>query len=435
MLKKVLGKGKKSTPQQEEEPSKKKRNTRSSKSGEGGSSSQQQSPPQAPSYVQAFVVANPFLHPNEHPWSDTFYTEAKNKRYAQIKSFKFIQEKGFKDGLKEVPEIYNELRKRKWMKFNELMEKDKMKGNDKLVKEFYANAWQKKGSVPRYNVYVRGVMVDYSEDAINKFLGALVPPQCALIPAKEELENWPEERRREIRDFVGCPGTPWLKYSGATHPTKIRLGDFKSLVRAWAEFFHRNVAPVGNNSEYQIENALAVKLIMEEKDFNLGYWLQESIRKIAWHEANKFGLGHCNLITALFQKKKGPVIPPVMPNVGGIHVEEPVNMGAVHMEEDDELMEEIDRFDGGVQPDQQQHDNWPYTHSEHEIASLLHNLDINTALHLPNVYYNTQGALYTESMTYRQEFPPAPFFPYYPTWEAWQEFVRVDRINYDATMA
>ncbi|MCH93638.1 hypothetical protein A2U01_0014590 [Trifolium medium] len=73
--------------------------------------------------------------------------------------------------------------------------------------------------------------------------------------------------------------------------------------------------------------------------------------------------------------------------------------------------EEMNQFEDGVHPNQQQsvypnqqqhHDNWPFTHSEHERASLLHNLDINTVLRLSNVYYNTQGALYTEAMTYRQ---------------------------------
>ncbi|MCI60189.1 hypothetical protein A2U01_0081444, partial [Trifolium medium] len=58
--------------------------------------------------------------------------------------------------------------------------------------------------------------------------------------------------------------------------------------------------------------------------------------------------------------------PQGVPNVEGIHVEEPVNVE----EEKDELMEEIDRFEDGVQLDQQEHVNWPYTHSEHEIASL-----------------------------------------------------------------
>ncbi|MCI43223.1 hypothetical protein A2U01_0064460, partial [Trifolium medium] len=92
-----------------------------------------------------------------------------------------------------------------------------------------------------------------------------------------------------------------------------------------------------------------------------------------------------------------------------------------------EVMEEIDRFDGGALPTQPQQGSgsgWPYTHSEHELVSLLHNLDINTHLRLPNVYYNTQGALYTEAMTYRQQFPPAPFYPRFQSPEAWTEYRR-----------
>ncbi|MCI63553.1 hypothetical protein A2U01_0084810, partial [Trifolium medium] len=67
-----------------------------------------------------------------------------------------------------------------------------------------------------------------------------------------------------------------------------------------------------------------------------------------------------------------------------------------------EAMEEIDRFDGGAMPTQPQQSSggaWPYTHSEHELVSLLHNLDINFHFRMPNVYYNTQGALYTEAMS------------------------------------
>ncbi|MCH90390.1 hypothetical protein A2U01_0011305, partial [Trifolium medium] len=46
-----------------------------------------------------------------------------------------------------------------------------------------------------------------------------------------------------------------------------------------------------------------------------------------------------------------------------------------------DVMEEIDRFDGGAIPTQTQQGSgsgWPYSNSEHELASLLHNLDINS---------------------------------------------------------
>ncbi|MCI54866.1 hypothetical protein A2U01_0076116, partial [Trifolium medium] len=60
--------------------------------------------------------------------------------------------------------------------------------------------------------------------------------------AKEELEGWTLERRTVIKDFVGRPGTVWLKYSGGERPTKICLGDFKPVARAWGEWVARNVA-------------------------------------------------------------------------------------------------------------------------------------------------------------------------------------------------
>ncbi|MCI65476.1 hypothetical protein A2U01_0086734, partial [Trifolium medium] len=46
-----------------------------------------------------------------------------------------------------------------------------------------------------------------------------------------------------------------------------------------------------------------------------------------------------------------------------------------------DVMEEIDHFNGGAIPTQPQKGSgsgWAYTHSEHELASLLHNMDINT---------------------------------------------------------
>ncbi|MCH94733.1 hypothetical protein A2U01_0015698, partial [Trifolium medium] len=159
MFKKGLGKGKKNPPPQDDEPSKKRRSTRANKSGEESSrQQQQQSPPQEQqrrlSYAEAFVARYPYLAAYEHSWSDKFYCEVNKKRYAHIKTLNLLQEKGFSEGLPEVPAIFQELRRRKWEKFNKLIEK--------------------------------GVWVEYSDDEINKFLGAFVPRQCALTPVKKE---------------------------------------------------------------------------------------------------------------------------------------------------------------------------------------------------------------------------------------------------------
>ncbi|MCI87306.1 hypothetical protein A2U01_0108588, partial [Trifolium medium] len=42
--------------------------------------------------------------------------------------------------------------------------------------------------------------------------------------------------------------------------------------------------------------------------------------------------------------------------------------------------------------------------------------------------------MYTEAMTYRQQFPPPPFYPRFPSPEAWTEYQRADQIEYEAIM-
>ncbi|MCI46669.1 hypothetical protein A2U01_0067910, partial [Trifolium medium] len=77
MLKKVLGKGKKTHSPREEEPVRKTRSSRAQASGEGGSSQPQ--PPQEQqgglSYAASLIVNYPFLAAYQHSWSDRFYRE------------------------------------------------------------------------------------------------------------------------------------------------------------------------------------------------------------------------------------------------------------------------------------------------------------------------------------------------------------------------
>ncbi|MCI52804.1 hypothetical protein A2U01_0074050, partial [Trifolium medium] len=76
---------------------------------------------------------------------------------------------------------------------------------------------------------------------------------------KNEIERWNLDARNPVKEFLGRPGTDWLKYSGGERPTKIRLGDFKPVARAWGEWVARNLIVLGNWSEYQLENAVLVK--------------------------------------------------------------------------------------------------------------------------------------------------------------------------------
>ncbi|MCI34369.1 hypothetical protein A2U01_0055588, partial [Trifolium medium] len=112
-------------------------------------------------------------------------------------------------------------------------------------------------------------------------------------------------------------------------------------------------------------------MIMESEDINLGYLLQQDIKRIASSDAAVFTLGHCNLITALCRCNKVPeegeddgVLEPVKGldykyyharfsvgpvnnrgDHGGQEGNEEVNEQDQGMQD---VMEEIDRFDGGA---------------------------------------------------------------------------------------
>ncbi|GAU43251.1 hypothetical protein TSUD_133950 [Trifolium subterraneum] len=199
--------------------------------------------------------------------SEKFFRDVNRDRYLKLKSLKINQEKGFKDGLREVPAIYGELERRGWVRFNELMERGKAKANLDIVREFYANVFQ--GDVNR-KVYVRGVLVDYSGDAINRLLRTVRVQGCAYMPLSNTCSSMPIRERKEIRSFVGRPLAPWYKYYGGSTPTKIHIHHFNPIGRAWAKWVMHNLAPVANITEIQLPNALLVKMIMDQSDIDLG---------------------------------------------------------------------------------------------------------------------------------------------------------------------
>ncbi|GAU50769.1 hypothetical protein TSUD_410660 [Trifolium subterraneum] len=244
-----------------------------------------------------------------------FISEKASRRYAQITAFNFVQEKGFSaELLGAVPEIYAELSRRKWERFNELLLKDSKKpGNATLAKEFFANtfAGYVEDEAHSYRTLVRGIEIDWSPRGLNAFLGTRNHRSCPLVVARAELAAIIHAGRRieaksAIKDTVCFPGTDWLKCKTPTNPTKVHLQRFLPIARAWAEFFVKSVYCCSNSSEIQIDNALAVRMIVDGTDFDLGNTLWSSLERIATNPEETFTLGHCNLITALCKAKEVP---------------------------------------------------------------------------------------------------------------------------------
>ncbi|CAJ2661835.1 unnamed protein product [Trifolium pratense] len=437
MLTRLTGKGKKkSDANPPQEPPKKPRTKMSASKGQS-SRSAQASPPRRSN------VTRPQVHPH-------FISEVHEKRYSQIRTFTINQEKGFgEDLLKGVAELGNEIRSRGWERFNKLMIKDEMNpGNQMWAREFFANAYlPDQPMFPEYVSVVRGVKVSYSFETINNLLGCAAGGVCELLRDRERIDKSGIEVREELKNIVCRPGAMWLAHSAASLPRRLSLTSFNPVHRAWGEFWLKNVRVVGNNSEIQLDNAHAVRLLVEGKFINLGYWLQKDLHEIANHPNPTFTLGHCNLIAALCRANNVPMnvqegdLHPVRPLSLSYFIKKfergpivPRGEGNAAREEALREEEEINRFEEGNHPDQQgdpanEYHDIPaqdpprYSHDMNQLASMLHQMEISQYSGLPNLYFDTASSMYTEAMTYRSTFPPPTFGTLYPIdtdWEAHQ---------------
>ncbi|CAJ2642451.1 unnamed protein product [Trifolium pratense] len=427
---------KKSDANPTQEPPKKPRTKMSASKGQS-SRSAQASPP------RRSHVTRPQVHPH-------FISEVHEKRYSQIRTFTINQEKGFgEDLLKGVAELGNEIKSRGWEKFNKLMIKDEVNpGNQMWAREFFANAYlPDQPMFPEYVSVVRGVKVSYSFETINNLLGCAAGGVCELLRDRERIDKSGIEVREELKNIVCRPGAMWLAHSAASLPRRLSLTSFNPVHRAWGEFWLKNVRVVGNNSEIQLDNAHAVRLLVEGKFINLGYWLQKDLHEIANHPNPTFTLGHCNLIAALCRANNVPMnvqegdLHPVRPLSLSYFIKKferghivPRGEGNVAREEALREEEEINRFEEGNHPDQQGEPAYEsqeipghapprYSHDMNQLASMLHQMEISQYFGLPNLYFDTASSMYTEAMAYRSTFPPPTFGTLYPVdtdWEAHQ---------------
>ncbi|CAJ2648220.1 unnamed protein product [Trifolium pratense] len=437
MLTRLTGKGKKkSDANPPQEPPKKPRTKMSASKGQS-SRSAEASPPRRSN------VAQPQVHPH-------FISTVHEKRYTKIQTFTINQEKGFgEDLLKGVAELGNEVRSRKWGKFNKLMIKDETNpGNQMWVREFLANAYlPDQSSVPEFYSTVRGIQVYYSAAHINTLLGCRVRGACELVSEKERISNGGLAVREELKAIVCRPGARWLPHSASSLPTRLSLTSFNPIHRAWGEFWLKNVRVVGNNSEIQIDNVAAVRLLAEGRYIDLGLWLQRDLHEMANNNNPTFTLGHCNLIAALCRASNVPMCV----QEGDLHPVRPLSLSYFEKrfergpivprgeanaarEEASREEEEINRFEEGNHPDQQgdpihepqdipAHAPPLYSHDVNQLASMLHQMEISQYSGLPNLYFDTASSMYTEAMTYRSTFPPPTFGTLYPVdtdWEAHQ---------------
>jgi hypothetical protein len=197
---------------------------------------------------------------------------------------------------------------------------------------------------------------------------------------------------------------------------------FKPVARAWTELFVKSIESCSNSLEIQIDVALAVKMIVERADFDIGNTLTANLVKIAENDESVFSLGHCNLITELCKAKKVPWYDDdcKLYSIRALNIGQFEKFGRMENpqqgeEEEDEELREIDQYESGVHPTQQQPEMQPHTHTEDDIAALMTQLAIAEACHVPHTYYSPESTLYQAVVARRASFQPPPLYPTYST--------------------
>jgi hypothetical protein len=451
------GKGKKVNDAHKEKPSKKSKLTKGGSSSRvGGSSNVTQ--PQGPSPPILYTVGTSLkLPPMAQPMSFKFFNEAARERYVFLQETSLHPERAFSSELLEkVPEIKEQLVDRGWEKFNDILSRGQ---NDKgrslnILKEFLAHAYVGLPCQAKDTSYVRGRIINYSPAAINAFLETKVVKRCAFRPLQDEVDHWNVQQRREVKEYLSLPGTPWLAAGGKNKPSKFKATHLLATPRVWFEFFINNIYSVGNNSEAQVEAAAGVKVIMEGKPFNLGLAISTSIDNIATNLRKPLSVGHCNFINALC-KHQGVLEPTPLEDTfvfpkWPLRFKDWEKYGELPKEykpprEGEDIAEEaarIDQVDGGEQPElnqspTQQQNNQPpsqapdvatSSHSASELAILSHLMDLSQEAGLRSCYIDTQSSLYTEAMGIRASTPPILYAHLYPTQDAWNTHLQEEQV-------
>jgi hypothetical protein len=184
----------------------------------------------------------------------------------------------------------------------------------------------------------------------------------------------------------------------------------------------KSIESCSNSSEIQIDVALATKMIMEKADFDIGNTLAANLAKIAESQLSIFSLGHCNLITELCRATKVPwydddrkLYPIRALNMGQFEKFGQIENPQHEEEEEDAELREIDQYESGVHPTQQQPEMQPHTHTEDDISALMTQLAIAEAFHVPHTYYSSESSLYQAAVARRAAFQPDPMYSTYAT--------------------
>ncbi|RHN65959.1 hypothetical protein MtrunA17_Chr3g0085601 [Medicago truncatula] len=164
--------------------------------------------------------------------------------------------------------------------------------------EFFANAVsEKEGS---YESRVRGKLVDFSPQNINRILGIPVPPVCD-VERRRLPANWPGSQEEWDGLLVGLmkEGTNWIRKYPTNNPQRIDTADLLPIPRAWASFVLSTIVSTSAAAEMILSRVFILLVLFSvHEQMNVGKLIAYNINDML---TKNTALGHCCLINLLCQ--------------------------------------------------------------------------------------------------------------------------------------
>ncbi|PON35554.1 hypothetical protein PanWU01x14_335450, partial [Parasponia andersonii] len=226
-----------------------------------------------------------------------FETEAAETRYENnIQNRPLNAEKGFvldnSETMGQLPFIAQVITQHNWKQFCAHPEDPIVP----LVREFYANLTD-----PVENtVYVRGVQVSWSEEAINAVFGLGDP----VDEHSEFIENITEHDLITVLETVAVAGAEWNVSAQGAY-TCIRSA-LTPAAKVWFHFLKSHLLPTTHGKTVSKDRMLLLHSMLIGKSINVGRMIHSEIRACA---ARKTGaLFFPSLITRLCRNARAPFL-------------------------------------------------------------------------------------------------------------------------------
>ena len=162
-----------------------------------------------------------------------------------------------------------------------------------VVREFYANL----ASHVLKKVQVRGVLVDFSTESINRFYSLEYVPSEAFDRLHEH-PDYPEVIR------VLTNGRGEWKINSAGHAVNFKAKHLAFIPKVWHHFITSRLIPTTNVCEVTAQRALLNYAILQDIPFDVGQVIEDAILH---NRDAKMNLGHPFLIFGLYKQAGVPL--------------------------------------------------------------------------------------------------------------------------------